>query len=141
VESENTILLTGYSYYSKYWFNPSSEVARVLDKAVINGYRVVSRVLPVSFRVVVSELPRLLEEQKPRIALGLGLDRLSLDGHSLHFRVFSGSHLGTSTSPTLHGQSVRGHGWLLSPTARGSHLPSTRPGLEQCSHHLSGGYQ
>jgi len=74
VESENTILLTGYSYYSKYWFNPSSEVARVLDRAVINGYRVVSRVLPVSFRVVVSELPRLLEELKPGIALGLGLD-------------------------------------------------------------------
>jgi pyroglutamyl-peptidase len=74
VESENTILLTGYSSYSKYWFNPSSEVARVLDRAVINEYRVVSRVLPVSFRVVVSELPRLLEELKPRIALGLGLD-------------------------------------------------------------------
>jgi pyroglutamyl-peptidase len=74
VKSENTILLTGYSYYSKYWFNPSSEVASVLDGAVINGYRVVSRVLPVSFRVVVSELPRLLEELKPRIALGLGLD-------------------------------------------------------------------
>jgi pyroglutamyl-peptidase len=74
VKSENTILLTGYSYYSKYWFNPSSEVASVLDGAVINGYRVVSRVFPVSFRVVVSELPRLLEELKPRIALGLGLD-------------------------------------------------------------------
>ncbi|MCC6053303.1 MAG: hypothetical protein LM569_03800 [Desulfurococcaceae archaeon] len=74
MESESTILLTGYSYYSKYWFNPSGEVARALDGAVINGYRVVSRVFPVSFRVVISELPRLLEELKPRVALGLGLD-------------------------------------------------------------------
>lgn len=71
---ENTILLTGYSYYSKYWFNPSGEVARILDGTLIDGYRVISRVFPVSFKTVVTELSKLLEELKPRVVLSLGLD-------------------------------------------------------------------
>jgi hypothetical protein len=59
------------------------------------------------------------------------------------FQGFSGSHLGASTSPTLHGRSAWGHGWRSSPTARGSHLPSARLGLEQGSHRpggATGGY-
>jgi|GEM_PF-1137853 len=71
---ENTILVTGYSYYSKYWFNPSGEVASTLNNLLIDNYRVVSRVFPVSFRIVTSELPMLLRELKPRVVLGLGLD-------------------------------------------------------------------
>ena len=46
------------------------------------------------------------------------------------------SHLGTSTSPTALLIGLRGHGWLLSPTARGSHLRLARLGSERCSHHL-----
>jgi len=55
------------------------------------------------------------------------------------FRGFSGSHLGTSASPTGIWWPLWGHGWLSSPTARGSHLPSTHLGLEQSSHRLGGG--
>jgi len=71
---ESVILVTGYSYYFKYWFNPSGEIALRLNNLQINSYRVVARVFPVSFKVVLSELSRLLEELKPRIVLGLGLN-------------------------------------------------------------------
>jgi len=41
---------------------------------------------------------------------------------SQSFYVFSWSHLGSSTSPTGIWESLWVHGWLSSPTARGSHL-------------------
>jgi len=67
------VLVTGYSYYGKYWFNPSGEVARLLDGARFGDYVVKSVVMPVSLKAVKSTLPRLLRELEPSLAIGLGL--------------------------------------------------------------------
>lgn len=67
------VLVTGFGYYGKYWFNPSGEVAQLLSGREVRGYTIVSHVMPVSIRVVRSELPRILEELSPRLIIGLGL--------------------------------------------------------------------
>ncbi|MEM2170948.1 MAG: hypothetical protein QXU03_04220 [Desulfurococcaceae archaeon] len=72
-----TALITGYSYYGKYWFNPSGEVAKLLDGSEISVYRVKSLVLPASFNSARSTLQKVLEELKPDFVLGLGLAPLA----------------------------------------------------------------
>ncbi len=67
------VLLIGYSAFSGFQLNPSEEIATKLDGTSINGYSVRSVVLPVSYHHVQSTLPRLLEEEQPGIALGIGL--------------------------------------------------------------------
>lgn len=72
-----TALITGYSYYGKYWFNPSGEVAKLLDGLEISEYRIKSLVLPVSFNLARSALLKALGELKPGFVLGLGLAPLT----------------------------------------------------------------
>jgi len=72
VHSEK-ILLIGYSVFSGFQLNPSEEIITRLDGASINGYRVMGLVLPVSYRYVQGTLPRILEEERPDIVLGIGL--------------------------------------------------------------------
>jgi len=67
------ILLIGYSVFSGFQLNPSEEIITRLDGADINGYRVEGLLLPVSYRYVQGTLPRILEEEQPDIALGIGL--------------------------------------------------------------------
>ena len=67
------ILLIGYSVFSGFQLNPSEEIVTGLNSASINGYRVKGLVLPVSYRYVKGMLPRILEEEQPDIALGIGL--------------------------------------------------------------------
>lgn len=47
---KNVILLTGFTFFNKYFLNPSEEVVKALDKVIIKNYRVVSAILPVSFK-------------------------------------------------------------------------------------------
>lgn len=68
------ILVTGYSYYNRYWYNPSGEIARLLDNTEIDGLRIKGVVLPVSLVTVKSTLPKVIEEYKPRLILGVGLN-------------------------------------------------------------------
>jgi len=70
---DKKILLIGYSVFSGFQLNPSEEIVTRLDGANINGYSVKGLVLPVSYRYVQTTLPRMLEEERPDIALGIGL--------------------------------------------------------------------
>lgn len=67
------VLLLAYSVFGGFQLNPAEETARILDGASINGFQVVSRIIPVSYNYVRRVLPRLLEEEKPAIVIGLGL--------------------------------------------------------------------
>lgn len=68
-----TLLLTGFTFFDRYWHNPSGEIARRLDGAEINGYRVKSLILPVSYVKAKRMLLEHLEKEKPDAVIGLGL--------------------------------------------------------------------
>ena len=50
MELQEIVLVTGFSYYGVYPYNPSGDLAEKLDGAVVEGFKVIGRVLPVSFR-------------------------------------------------------------------------------------------
>ena len=66
------ILVTGFSIFDNYLYNPTSQIVEDLNGAVVNGIVVESMVLPVSFKRVVSILRTVLEERRPAIVVGLG---------------------------------------------------------------------
>ncbi len=68
------VLVTGFTWFNGFQHNPAEEVAEALNGRIIEGYRVRALILPVSLRAVRSMLRRALEELRPRLALGLGLD-------------------------------------------------------------------
>ncbi|MDN3920539.1 pyroglutamyl-peptidase I [Roseateles violae] len=70
--SDKTILLTGFEPFGGETVNPSWEVVRALDGAVIAGARVHARRLPCVFGAALSELQRALDELKPELVLALG---------------------------------------------------------------------
>lgn len=70
---KNLILLIGFTYFDKYFFNPSEDVVRALDRTNIRGYRITAIILPVSFKRALNKLCKAIEDLKPRIALGVGL--------------------------------------------------------------------
>ena len=65
--------VSGYSYYDKYWFNPSEEIARSLNGHVFHGYVVKSSVFPVSYGKVKTIFENTLNTVKPVLSIGLGL--------------------------------------------------------------------
>jgi len=67
------VLVTGFSLWGSEKYNPSAEIALKLNNVVIEGYRVIGVVLPVSFRRVIKELPEILLKHRPTIAIHLGL--------------------------------------------------------------------
>jgi pyroglutamyl-peptidase len=68
-----TLLLTGFEPFGGGTVNPSGEVARRLDGAVIAGARVIGRVLPVSFERLAALIAALIDEVGPDALLGMGL--------------------------------------------------------------------
>jgi pyroglutamyl-peptidase len=67
------ILLIGYSVFAGFQINPAEEVVVALNGYEINGLRVKSLVLPVSYRVVKEKLPSMLENEEPAAVIGVGL--------------------------------------------------------------------
>jgi pyroglutamyl-peptidase len=67
------MLLTGFESYGGRSVNPSAEVARALDGAVIAGVRVVGRTLPVDYAEIGPRIGALIEEVRPRAVICLGL--------------------------------------------------------------------
>jgi len=67
------ILVTGFSLWGNEKYNPTAEIALKLNNVVLEGYRVIGVVLPVSFKRVINELPEILVKHKPIIAIHLGL--------------------------------------------------------------------
>ncbi len=68
------ILVTGFSYYGRYMFNPSEEVVRAIDGSTIGGLRVRGVVLPVSLRRAIDLLEKVLYERDYRMVLATGLN-------------------------------------------------------------------
>lgn len=68
-----SILITGFEPYRKYKLNPSWEVAKTLNGQSIDGEQILSRRVPVSYRKVIKEIPKIIDETRPKIFLGLGL--------------------------------------------------------------------
>jgi len=66
------ILVTGFSLYNGYLYNPTTQIVEDLNGTVINGILIEGMVLPVSFRRAIPMLKSVLEERKPAIVLGLG---------------------------------------------------------------------
>ncbi|MCE4621131.1 MAG: hypothetical protein F7B95_01660 [Desulfurococcales archaeon] len=73
MELQELVLVTGFSYYGVYPYNPSGDLAEKLDGTVVEGFKVIGRVLPVSFRRALGILDELLKEYRPAVAVGLGL--------------------------------------------------------------------
>ena len=68
------ILLTGFSFFNKYFYNTSEEVAGILDGWRINDkYIVRSHVLPVSLEKLRELYPKIVGEEEPAMILSLGL--------------------------------------------------------------------
>lgn len=67
------ILLLGFGPWGKWRKNPAGLLAKDLNGTEVLGVRVEGREIPVSFRFIRHEVPRLLLTLRPRVALGLGL--------------------------------------------------------------------
>jgi pyroglutamyl-peptidase len=67
------VLITGFEPYGGRGRNPAAEIAKALEGQTIEGHRVVGRTLPVSYRGLPDRLTALMEEQKPVVAISLGL--------------------------------------------------------------------
>jgi pyroglutamyl-peptidase len=68
-----TVVLTGFEPFGGDVRNPSAEVARVLDGAVIGGRTVVGAVLPCRFGASLLEVDRLLRRHRPELVICTGL--------------------------------------------------------------------
>jgi len=68
-----TVLLTGFEPFGGDPFNPSGEIARQLDRAIIAAHKVIGAVLPCVFGKDTTELRRLLRLHRPALVVCLGL--------------------------------------------------------------------
>jgi pyroglutamyl-peptidase len=66
------VLLTGFEPFGGEQVNPSAEIARALDGALVNGHRVVAAVLPVAFASTWIKLEGLIEKHSPVLVLATG---------------------------------------------------------------------
>jgi pyroglutamyl-peptidase len=82
------VLLTGFEPFGGDAVNPSQELLRGLDGRRIDGHRIVTATLPVAFAPALGELARLVERERPVLALALGLAagraRISLERVALN---------------------------------------------------------
>ena len=72
MESQS-LLLTGFEPYGGRGVNPSGEVVKSLDGSRINGYEVVGRTIPVSFKTIRQRLEALIKDCRPAAVVSLGL--------------------------------------------------------------------
>lgn len=68
-----TILLTGFEPFLKFRVNSSWEAIRHLDGSRVDGFRIVARRLPVSYRKAAPILRRWLRELRPTVVAAFGL--------------------------------------------------------------------
>lgn len=67
-----TVLLTGFEPFGGESENPSREIVRALDGAMIAGHRVVAATLPTEFARAPAELDALIRRHRPQLVLALG---------------------------------------------------------------------
>lgn len=66
-------LVTGFEPFAGHSLNPSAELARRLDGAVVGGVDVVGRILPVDFARLDDAIATILSELDPLVIVNLGL--------------------------------------------------------------------
>ncbi len=66
------VLLTGFEPFGGERINPSAEIARALDGAIVNEHRIVTAILPVAFASTTPMLEALLETHRPALAVATG---------------------------------------------------------------------
>ncbi|HEX6834750.1 MAG TPA: pyroglutamyl-peptidase I [Rudaea sp.] len=71
--NEPVVLLTGFEPFGGDTVNPSLDIVRALDGALIEGHRIAGAGLPTVFADTVGLLETLLAEKRPRLVLALGL--------------------------------------------------------------------
>lgn len=67
------ILVTGFESYGGRSANPSESVARALDGTKIGDALITGHALPVDFRAMCRMMPALIDAQRPRLIVSLGL--------------------------------------------------------------------
>jgi len=72
MSDESTVLLIGFEPFAGERINPSQEIVRALDGAVLNGHRVIGAVLPVAFAATLPMLEALIETHRPTLILATG---------------------------------------------------------------------
>ncbi|HWG10589.1 MAG TPA: pyroglutamyl-peptidase I [Rhodanobacteraceae bacterium] len=72
-EAPNDVLVTGFSPFAGEMVNPSWQVARALDGAIIAGHRVSALELPTEFAASIAMLRATLRRQQPRVVVAAGL--------------------------------------------------------------------
>jgi len=68
------VLLTGFEPFGGERINPSGEIVRALDGAILNGHRVVAAILPVAFASTLPMFEALLETHRPVLVIATGQD-------------------------------------------------------------------
>lgn len=75
------ILLTGFVNFLDHPYNPTETIAHALNQSEIEGHKIVSHILPVSFTEACLEIKRLLEQEGPwglHVSLGLASKRTKI---------------------------------------------------------------
>jgi len=72
MNAEPKVLLTGFEPFGGERINPSRELVRALDGEIVNGHRVMTAILPVTFSSTLPMLEALLETHRPMLALAIG---------------------------------------------------------------------
>lgn len=67
------LLLTGFVPFLDFPVNPTEEIVKSLDGETINGYQIISKILPVDFQQSEKEIIQHYEEIKPDAVVSLGL--------------------------------------------------------------------
>lgn len=66
------VLVTGFEPFDEETVNPSERIVRALEGEVIEGHRIVSEILPVSFEDAPVLLARAIETHQPALVVALG---------------------------------------------------------------------
>lgn len=69
---EPIVLVLGFEPFADETINPSAEIARRLDGEMIEGRRVVSGILPVTFTDAPTHLADLIDRYRPELVIALG---------------------------------------------------------------------
>jgi pyroglutamyl-peptidase len=72
MSNASTILLIGFEPFGGESINPSQEIVRALDGALVDGHRIVGAILPVAFAATLPLLEDLLDAHRPELVLALG---------------------------------------------------------------------
>lgn len=67
------ILLTGFEPFLAYKTNPTAEIVTSLNGKLINGYKILGKILPVSFHEAGDQIVDYIKQDQPNIVISLGI--------------------------------------------------------------------